>query len=78
MFDLGEGLFDGVEVGRVGPQAPEPGAGRLHHLSDRGRLVGALFVRDDDVAGFERSDELLFNTGAEARYYVAPATRARL
>lgn len=34
MFDLGEGLFDRVEVRRVWRQVPEPGAGSLDHLPD--------------------------------------------
>ena len=28
VLDLGEGLFDRIEVGRVWRQIPEPGAGR--------------------------------------------------
>lgn len=41
VFDLGEGLLDRVEVGRIWRQIPEPGACGADHLTDSGRLVGA-------------------------------------
>lgn len=50
VFDLGEGLFDRVEVGRVWRQVPEPGASSLDHLSDSSRLVASEIVENDDVA----------------------------
>ena len=66
VLDLGEGLFDRVEVGRVGRQVPEPGADGADHLPDGGRLVGAEIVHDDDVTGFEHGHELLLDIGPEA------------
>lgn len=39
MFDLGEGLLDGVEVRRVGRQEPEPGAGGFDDLTQSGGLM---------------------------------------
>src|SRR3546814_20801847 len=54
VLDLGEGLLDGVEVGRVRRQEPEPGAGGADHMQDGDRLVGAAIVHDADVAGFEQ------------------------
>jgi len=49
MLDLGEGLFDRIEVWRVGQQIPESCAGGLDHASEFSRLVGAEVVHDDDV-----------------------------
>ena len=66
VFDLGEGLLDRVEVGRVWRQIPEPGACGADHLPDSRRLVGAEIVHDDDVAGLEHRHELLLDIGAEA------------
>jgi hypothetical protein len=66
MLDLGEGLLDWIEIGGVRRQAPEPGTGRLDHLSDDGRLVRAEVVHDDDVAGLQHRYELLLDIGAEA------------
>ncbi len=66
MLDLGEGLFDRIEVRRIGRQVPEPGAGGLDHAAQRGRLVTAEIVHDHDVAGLERWNELLLDIGAEA------------
>ena len=66
VLDLGEGLLDRIEVGGVGRQVPEPGAGGPDHLPDGRRLVGAEIVHDDDVAGLQDRDELLLDIGAEA------------
>lgn len=63
VFDLGEGLLDGVEIGRVWRQIPEPCSGRADHLSDGEGLVRAEIVHDDDVAGLEHGDELLLDIG---------------
>lgn len=66
MLDLGEGLFDGVEVWRVWWQEPEPCAGSLDGLANGRRLVTAQIVHDDDVAGFEHRHEQLLDIGPEA------------
>lgn len=66
MLDLGESLFDRVEVWRVGRQVPKPGVGGADHLPDGCRLVGAEIVHHDDVAGPEHRYELLLDIGAEA------------
>ena len=50
VLDLCEGLFDGVEVGRVGRQEPELCAGAADRLADRSFLVASEVVEDDDVA----------------------------
>jgi len=66
VFDLGEGLLDGIEVGGVWRQVPEPGAGGLDEATQNGGFVAAEIVHDDDVAGSEHWDELLFDIGTEA------------
>lgn len=66
MLDLGEGLFDRVQVGRVWRQVPKPRSGR----SDRGThclaLMAAQIVHDDDVVGLKHGHELLFDPCPEA------------
>ena len=67
MFDFGEGLFDGVEVRGVGRQEPEPCArcfdGGAHGLG----FMTTEVVHDDDVAGLQSPDKLLFDISQEAR-----------
>ena len=50
VLDLGEGLLDRIEVGRVWRQIPEPCAGRFDEAAQGGRLVTTEIVHDDDVA----------------------------
>ena len=49
-LELGEGIFDRIEVGTVGRQITELGAAGFNSLSDAGHLVGGQIVHDDDVA----------------------------
>jgi len=46
-FELGEGLFDGIEVGGVGWHSARRLDGFTHALD----LVSGAIVHDDDVAG---------------------------
>jgi len=66
VFDLGEGLFDRVEVGRVWRQVPEPGASSLDHLPDSFRLVASEIVENDDVAFVQGWQEKVLHISAEA------------
>ena len=66
MLDLGEGLLDGVEIGGVWRQIPEPCAGCPDHLPDSSRLMRAEVVHDNDVAGLEHRYELLLDISPEA------------
>ncbi|MET4360263.1 hypothetical protein ABIB06_000837 [Bradyrhizobium sp. LB8.2] len=66
MLDLGEGLFDRVEVGGVWRQVPEPGASGLDHLPDSFRLVASKIVENDDIALAQGWQEKVLNIGAEA------------
>jgi hypothetical protein len=65
MLDLGEGLLDRIEIGRVRRQVPKPCAGSPDHAAEGCRLVAAEIVHDD-VAGLENWNELLFDICAEA------------
>jgi len=66
MLDLGEGLLDRIEVGRVRRQIPEPGARGFEDSAERGRLVAAEIVHNDDVAGLQRRQQDLLDIGTEA------------
>lgn len=56
-LELGEGIFDGIEVGRVGRKGQERGAGRLHGILDGGAFVRRQVVEDHDIAGAQRRHE---------------------
>ena len=66
VLDLGEGLFDRIEVGRVWRQIPEPCAGRFDQAAQGSRLVATEIVHDDDVARLKLRNEKLLNIGSEA------------
>ena len=66
MLDLGEGLLDRVEIGRVWRQEPEPCAGRPDGMTDGCGFVATQIVHDHDVAGPQGWEQLLTNIGAEA------------
>lgn len=66
VFDLGEGLFDGIEVGGIGRQEPEPGTDGFDGVADGLGFVTAQVVHDDDVSGLEGLDEKLFDISQEA------------
>lgn len=62
---LREGVLDGVEVGTVGRQEKESGAGRLDHLAHLRPLVAGQIVHDHDVARPEFGHENLVDIGLE-------------
>lgn len=66
VFDLGKGLFDRIEVGRVWRQEPEPGSGGFEDVTDGLGLVRAEIVHDDDVARPQDRNELLLDISAKA------------
>src|SRR5512137_101480 len=66
VLDLGERLFDRIEVGGVWRQIPEPGACVPDEAAQGGGFVAGEIVHDDDVAGSQHGDELLFDIGPEA------------
>ena len=64
-FELGEDLFDGVEVGRVFRQEHQAGSDIPDRLAHRFSFVGSEIVEDDDVARLQRRHEELIDIGAE-------------
>lgn len=66
MLDLGEGLFDRIEVRRVWRQIPKPCAGCFDQAAQGSRFVAAEIVHDHDVARLELRHEKLLNIGTEA------------
>ena len=66
VLDLGEGLLDRIEVGRVWRQIPEPCTGSFDEAAQCSRLVTAEVVHNDDVTRLKLRDENLLYIGAEA------------
>ena len=64
-LELGENLFDGVEVGGVFRQEHEAGSDGPDRLPHRPAFVGAEIVEDDDVARLQRRCEKLLDISAE-------------
>lgn len=65
-LELGEDLLDRVQVWAVGRQEQELGTRGVDSLSDRGALVAAQVVHDNNVPGLEgRHQELLHISGEE-------------
>ena len=65
-FDLGEDLFDRIEVGRIFRKEQETGSSGLDGLSHRLSFVRSEIVEHDDVVGLERWDQKLLDIGAKA------------
>ncbi len=65
MFEFGEDLLDGVQVGRVFRQEEELGAGRAYGVTNGAPLVAAEIVHDDDVARPQGWDENLLDVEPE-------------
>ena len=64
-FELGEDLFDRVQIGTVGRQKHEPCAGGAYGFADSPVLVRTKVVHDDDVARLERGHKDLLDIGEE-------------
>ena len=65
-FELGEDLFDWIEVRGVGRQEQQPGSGRADCLADGRALVAAKIVHNDDIARRERGHEELLDPCGKA------------
>src|SRR5205085_1488663 len=61
MFELGEDLLDGIEIGAIGRQEEELGAGGADGAADERALVAAEIIHDDDVAWLEGGQEELLD-----------------
>src|SRR5690348_722195 len=64
-LELGEGVFDGIEVGAVGRQIEQPCACRFDGLANACDLVGGQIVHDDDVAGTQGRCQHLLAPGSK-------------
>lgn len=65
-LELGENLFDRIEVGRVGWQEQKMGAGGSDRGANGFTLVAAEIVDDDDVAWCEGRRQDLLDVGGKA------------
>jgi len=66
MFQFGEDLFDGVEVGGIGRQEQKPGSASPDGAAHRLALVATEIIEDDDVARLQRWGQNLIDIGPEA------------
>ena len=66
VFELGEDLFDRIQVRAIGWEEQEACASCPDGGADGGILVAGEVVQDDDVAGRKRRAELLLDPGGEA------------
>ena len=66
MLELGEDLFNGVQVGRVFRQEEQFGAGCADELAHGLAFVAAEIVHDDDVTRLQGRDEDLLDVGSKA------------
>ena len=85
VFDLGEGLLDRVEIGRIGRQKPQPRTSSADHLPDGGGFVAPKIVPArtkvrrgyHNVTRLQHRHELLLNIGAETYAIDRPIEDAR-
>ena len=66
MLDLGKGLLDRIEIGRIGWQEPTPRTGGFDRLTDGSRFVAAEVFYDDDIAWLQDGNQLPLDIGAKA------------
>ena len=66
VLELGEDLFDRVQIGGIFRQEDQLGAGGTDELTHGVAFVAAEIVHDDDVAGFQGGDENRLDIGSEA------------
>ena len=77
MLELGEDLFDGIEVGRIFGQEEELGAGGADQLAHGFALVTAEIVHDNDIALAKRRRQYPFYIGAKALAVDRPLKQPR-
>ena len=65
-LELGEGLFDRIEVWTIGRQEEQLCADSANGAAHGFSLVATEIVDDDDIAGSELWNECLFDIGQEA------------
>src|SRR5919107_3276415 len=64
-FDLGKGLFNGIQIGRVSRQEQEPGASLFQTLRSLLALVDGQVVEDHHVALVQGRRELCLDVSLE-------------
>ena len=77
MLELGEDLFDRVQVGRVFWQEEELGAGGSDERPHRLAFVATEIVHDDDVTFAQRGQEDLLDIGSKALAVDRPLKQPR-
>jgi hypothetical protein len=75
-FELGENLFDRIEVEGVFRQEHEADSDIADRFAHRPSFVGAEIVEDHDVARLQRRHEELFDIGVEALAVDGPVEQA--
>lgn len=65
-FELGEGIFDRIEVGTVGRQVAQLGACGFDRFADAGDLVACKVIHHHDIARLKDRDDELFDISAKA------------
>ena len=65
-LELGERLFDRIEVGTVGRQKPDLRADGFNRGADLRLFVDHEVIEDDDIAGSERRRQDLVDVGEKA------------
>ena len=73
VFELGEDLFDRVEIGAVGRQEEELGTGCADGSSHGLPFVDAWIVEHDNIAGTKRGDKNLLDVGCELWTLMGPS-----
>ena len=71
-FQFRERHFDGIEIGTVGRQEPQPRADRLDGRPDLRLAMDGEVVEDDDVAGAERRHQDLLHVRQKTRVVDRP------
>jgi len=66
-FELGEGHFDGVEIGAVGRQEEDPCSSVADELFHERALVSGQVVHDDDIALVQGWSQMGLDIGLEDR-----------
>lgn len=66
MLDLGEELFDWIEIRGIFGEEKEPGTGCADGLANSFALVAAQIVHDHDIAGLKGRHKHLFDIDEEA------------
>ena len=73
-FELAEGQFNGVEIGRVRRQIQQAGAAGFDEFGRAGHFVGRQVVEHDHVAGYECGAEHLVQVSGKYVAVAAPST----